>query len=81
MRKAELSQALEIAKSDTELDEKNASIVPFDGFGLEGFDPVFVTLEQIARLIRWQCFVMDGSIDDNNFQEIAHYGKKRFMVV
>lgn len=81
MNKKELSQAFQIAKSDVELDHNNASIDPFDGFGLEGFETVYVTLNQIARLIRYQCFCMDGSIDNEAFQEIAYFGKKRFMVI
>ncbi|MFA7219020.1 MAG: hypothetical protein WC119_00645 [Synergistaceae bacterium] len=81
MKKSELSKALEIAKSDIKLDEQNASLVPFDGFGLKDFEPVYVTLNQIARLIRWQCICLDGSIDNDNFQDIAYAGKRKFMVI
>ena len=53
----------------------------FDGFGLENFKPVVVTLRQLAALIRWQCFCFNGDIDSDNLNEIARVGRRKFTVV
>lgn len=81
MTKPEFCKAFEIANSDIELNETNASIVPFDGFGLTSFEPVWVTLKQVARLIRWQCWMWDGGVDHEALNEIGKYGRKRFLIV
>lgn len=81
MTKNELAEARKIADSDELLSEDNASIYPFDGFGLTDFQPVYVTLKQVARLIRWQCFRMDGTIDEEEFQCIAQHGKRKFLII
>ena len=79
MRKAELSAALKLAQTDTDLANEDISI--FDGFGLQDFKPVTCTIPQLARLIRWQCFVLNGTIDGQALNEIAFHGKKRFVVL
>lgn len=76
MTNSHLQQAMEIARSDKEL--QHTSI--FDGFGLAGFQQVTVTLEALAWLIRWQCFQMDGGIDQDALNEIATLGKHRFLI-
>ena len=53
----------------------------FDGFGLRDFKPVTCTLRHLAWLISWQCFCFNGSIDANALDEIAHFGRKRFLVI
>ena len=78
MTKKEFSQALEIAKSDKKIDT-NLSI--FDGFGLKDFNKVYCTIEDIASLIRYQCFTFNGNIDNKALNEIGHYGKNKFMVI
>lgn len=79
MTKAELSAALKLALTKENLSNEN--IDHFDGFGLRDFQPTTCTIKQLARLIRWQCFCLDGSIDQNNLNEIAFHGKKRFVVI
>jgi hypothetical protein len=81
MTKTEFSKALKIAKSNEEIDPKQEPIDVFDGFALKGFVPVYVTLKQVARLIRWQAICMDGSIDSDNLQEVASFGRRRFLIV
>ena len=78
MTKPELTKAFEIAKSNTELAD-NLSL--FDGFGLKDFQPVYCSLQDVAKLIRWQCQTFGGTWDMNAFQEIAHFGKKKFIIV
>ena len=88
MNKTELSQALAIAQDknrapfiDRETGKHRVDISIFDGFGLHGFQPVHCTLEQVAFLIVWQCFNMDGSINAHNFDELATAGRHKFLVV
>ena len=86
MTKSELSAALAIANDRTRrfIDDEGRHLVDtsiFDGFGLEGFQPVTCTLDQLAALIRWQCFCLNGSIDGDNLNEIATVGRKKFSVV
>jgi hypothetical protein len=79
MTKVELSKAFEIAKSGVELED---TLHLFDGFGLKDFQPVYCTLKDVAKLIRWQCQYMFGNgWDMDAFQEIAHFGKKKFIIV
>lgn len=84
MLKKEFSEAFEIASNQKiELDNENAPIDIFDGFGLKDFQPVYVTIKQVARLIRWQCSYIYGAsgFDAENLNEIGHYGKKRFLII
>ena len=81
MNIAELSKAYEIGRSDEPIDPKKEPIDVFDGFALNDFRPVHVTLKQVARLIRWQAIRWDGSLDSENFQEIADFGRKRFLII
>jgi len=79
MTKQEMSNAYMLAMSDKDLQAFETSI--FDGFGLPGFEVVYVTISQIAKLIRWQCFRLDGSIDSEALNDIGVLGKKRFRVI
>ena len=79
MRKADLEQALVIARSKARLDM--AETVIFDGFGLPDFRPVTCTVEALAALVRWQCIRFDGSVDAEALDEIATCGRKRFQVL
>lgn len=53
----------------------------FDGFALPGFGPVYVTLDNVAKLIQWQCMCFDGSLDLDALQVIANFGKRRFIII
>ena len=82
----QLSQAMKIAqdKNFHFIDENGKHLVDtsiFDGFGLYGFQPIVCTLEQLAALIRWQCFCMNGSIDSHNLNEIMTCGRHKFTVI
>lgn len=80
MNKAEMTQALAIAKDNT-IDLLNEDISLFDGYGLSDFVPVHVTLRQVARIIRWQAQCLDGTWDANEINQIANKGRKRFMII
>ena len=80
MTKMEMAKALEIAKNpNINLLKEDISI--FDGFGLHGFEPIHVTLNQIARIIRWQAQCMDGTWNAEEINAIATIGKKKFRVI
>jgi hypothetical protein len=79
MNKAEMTQALAIAKSDADL--MNEDIAIFDGYGLPDFTPVHVTVRQVARIIRWQAQYMNGEWDADEINSIANLGRKRFMII
>ena len=79
MTKDQLSQALQIAKSDKDL--HLASIDIFFGFGLEDFEPVYCTIDQVAALIRWQAVQFNGGIDSDALQEVCNVGRKKFLVL
>lgn len=80
MNKAEMTQALAIAKNP-EINLSNEDISLFDGYGLDDFTPVHVTINQVARVIRWQAQYMDGTWDAAEIHMIAHYGRKRFRII
>jgi len=79
MTKQELSRALEIARSKTQLSHINTSI--FDGCALQDFKPIHVTIDALAAFLRYQVVCFDGSIDQQELNDIASYGRQRFMVV
>lgn len=51
------------------------------GYGLRGFTPVYVTLEMIAKEIRWHALQMNGAFNGEMLNEVATYGKKSFLVI
>jgi len=79
MTSQELSQAFGIAKSKEDLSAEDISM--FDGFGLPGFSPVYVTLREVAALIRWLCKYISGGWDMNAFQTVAKCGLKLFKII
>lgn len=80
MKKAEFDKAWEIAKNE-EIYLDYESLESFDGYGLSGFEPVYVTIKQIARLIRWQCQYINGGWNYKELNEIGRFGKRRFMIL
>jgi len=77
MNTAQLNQAVKLAQTSNELGFDGLEV--FDGFGLNEFKHVTVTLSQMARLIRWQAFQFNGQIDAKALQEIAFH-KRKFLI-
>lgn len=79
MTTREFKDAFTIAKSDVSLVQHDIDI--FDGFGLSEFQPVTVTVEQVARLIRYQAQYMNGGWDSEALDEIRELGRRKFVVL
>ena len=78
MTTKQLKQATQLALSNAELTD---DISVFDGCGLPGFVPVFVTSRQLARFIRWQAVYFNGELDNAELANIATIGKRLFRVI
>lgn len=72
MTKRELKAIFEIAKSNEDLSKEDLSV--FDGYGLPGYDPVYVTKRAVAALIRWQALLLNGEWD---LEELSGIGRAR----
>lgn len=77
---ADFQKAVIIAMADVSIDADKHPIEPMYGCGLEDFEPVEVTLEQVARHIRWQASYMDGTWDWNEIDNIKHIAKNKFLL-
>lgn len=85
MNRPEFKAACAIALNGEDLTGEN--IDPFDGYGLKGFEPVYVTLRQVARLIRWQALPImvpkgsQPSLDNEQLEGIAKVGRHKFIII
>jgi len=70
----DMNEAIRIAKSDADLD--HLSISAFDGFGLKEFEPIECTIEQVAKLIRYQAQYMNGEWDHRAIDEVVMFRNK-----
>ena len=81
MTKDELSQAVAVATSEADLSNEVANIDIFNGYGLPGFKPVYVTVRQVAALIRWQAVQFDGGVHAESLNELAYAGRQKFQIL
>jgi hypothetical protein len=69
MLASEFEIAWQLARSEADL----ANWVGYDdvlfGYGLSNFEPVEVPIQAVARMLRWQCINLDGSIDPEAFAQ------------
>jgi len=79
MTQQEFKDAVSIAKSDVYLFDEDMDIMY--GCGLPDFQPVTVTLRQVARHIRWQALYFDGSWDSEELSEIQRIGRRKFIII
>ena len=79
MTKNEFKAAVEIATTDRDL--SGIDTTPLHGYGLRSFNPVGVTLEAVAALVRWQCFCLDGSIDAEGLAEMHRIFRRKVTVI
>ena len=79
MTTTEFKKAFEVASGKADL--SHASLDPFNGFGLSEFERVFVTVAQVARLIRWQAQLVNGGWDNAALTEVAEVGRRKFAIL
>lgn len=80
MKKAEFSAAAALAFDRTK-DLENVDDSPLFGCGLPGFAPIFVTLEQVAKFIRYQCNLLNGGRDMEELENCAHIAREKFTLI
>lgn len=80
MTSQQFSAAFKIA-SDFSRDLLHIDNNTIHGYGLPGFRPVHVTLEMVAKEIRWHALRFDGQWDAEALQEVASLGRRAFIVV
>lgn len=79
MTKEQFSAALAIARSDRDLSTVDDSILY--GCGLSDFQPVTVTIEPVAKMLRWQCLQFNGEIDQNELNNMKSIFRRKVFVV
>lgn len=79
MKASEFALAARIARSSQDLSTVDDS--PLWGCGLPGFVPVFVTVEQVAKFVRYQTVQFNGGIDAEAMAECAKIARKAFLIV
>lgn len=61
MTKNQLDRAMTLARN-YEVNLLNVDLSTLEGYGLPNFQPVTVTVEMVAAMIRWQCIMFNGEI-------------------
>ena len=83
MTKQQFSEALTIARSSRDLSNVDDSTLY--GCGLSDFKfPVYVTIDMVAKLLRWQCcsiFSNGTVVDAQELNDMAHIARRKFQVV
>ena len=70
----DMNEAILIAKSDADLD--HLSISAFDGYAIKGFQAIECTVEQVAKLIRYQARYFNGDWDQRAIDEVVMFRNK-----
>jgi len=81
MTAAEFKQAVTLSRDNANPKVNGADMNCFDGFGLPNFQPVYVTVFQVARLIRWQAVQLNGEFDQVALDEVKRCGRNRFQII
>ena len=71
MTSKQFHDAFDIAMSDTDLENVDMSLLL--GFALTTFKPVVVTLEAVAKCIRWQAKQANGQVNAEALLECYHF--------
>lgn len=70
----DMNEAIRIAKSDADLN--HLSIDDFEGYGRKEFQPIECTVEQVAKLIRYQAQYFNGDWDHRAIDEVVMFRYK-----
>lgn len=81
MTRKEFSEAYSIARSSKEFDQEEyrQALSITCGCGLQGFEPVVITKDQMAMLIRYQAQMFNGHFDTEAVDEL--YAVKRKLLI
>jgi len=79
VNKAQLDQAMDIARSDRDLSNFDDELL--HGYGLASFKPVSVCLEAVARMIRWQCIYINGGIDADALDQLVRVFRHHVTII
>ena len=77
---AQFQKAFAIA-NDASIDLSNVDDSILFGCGLLQFEPVYTTLEAVAKLIRWQAMQFNGEWNAEALNEVTTIGRKKFMIL
>lgn len=80
MTKHEFNAAFKIA-NDFSIDLSNVDDSHLYGYGLPDFKPVHVTLEQVAKEIRWAALQFNGEWNGSVLDEVAKLARRNFIVL
>ncbi len=79
MNAKQIKDATKIAQNYS-IDLSNANTDILFGFGCPDFKKVTVSLEVVARCMRWQSSQMDGGWDWKQYNEDIPYYKKNVLI-
>lgn len=80
MNVQQLQQAMQLASQKEGVGNFDGLEI-FSGFGLKDFTPVHCTLMQVAKLLVWQALQFNGEWNAEELDQVAHYGRKRFLII
>lgn len=80
MKNSDFARALRLAQ-DLSQDLSQVDDSAIFGCGLPGFKPVFVTVKQVAKFIRWQSLCLNGNFDSEAIAECAQIARKVFVTI
>ena len=80
MDKKQLTRAMVLARTATDQYDWT-TLERFSGCALPDFQPIYCTLWEVSRHIRYQAMTLSGVFDMNEIHEIANIGRKKFMII
>jgi len=78
MTKTQFGEAVRIAQADR-IDLSGVDDSLLHGCGLPDFKPVYCTVEQVAKLVRWNCMQLNGELDAEELNNVAHIARRKFL--
>jgi hypothetical protein len=86
MTKQQLDAAATLAQDPNErfIDDKGRQIVDltiFEGYALNGFKEIYCTIRQVAALVRWQCLMLNGEMNGEELNNLAHAARHKFNII
>jgi len=81
MNRKEFLKAFALIQNQDVKDMSLETIDCFYGCALPDFKYTNCTLKQVAKLIRYQCLYLDGTLDINELNNIELISKKKFKII